>query len=258
MCLITFAFKKHPDFPLILVTNRDEFYGRKTRAAKEWTEEGYPNIIAGKDLRAGGTWMGINKNGRWAALTNYRDIDNHKENAPSRGDLVLDFLKTNQPAPEYLKKIEKIGDTFNGFNLLLGQDENIYYYSNYGDGITEVDAGFHGLSNALLNTPWEKTVNATNDLKKLVDKNDIETKALFNIMMNDTKAGEHELPKTGLPLKMEKAVSSIFINTPDYGTRCTTILLKDNNGHYTYIERRFEPGTKTIVGESVFKFNKTK
>lgn len=254
MCLITFAFKKHAEYPLILVANRDEFYGRETQAAKEWHEEGYPNIIAGKDLRAGGTWMGINKNGRWAALTNYRDIDNIKENAPSRGDLVLNFLKSDGKPEDYLTELDKISYQFNGFNLLIGDSKTIHYYSNYGKKIVNVNQGFHGLSNAHLNTPWKKTSDVTQRLKSLVEDDVIEPNSFFEIMSDETKADEKTLPQTGLPLKMEKAISSIFINTPDYGTRCTTILLQNKDGDYTYIERRFKPGSKEIIGESIFEF----
>ncbi|MFA5668131.1 MAG: NRDE family protein [Balneolaceae bacterium] len=253
MCLITFAYKKHPSYALILLANRDEFYGRSTRKAQFWVEEGHPDVLAGKDLEAGGTWMGVNKNGRWAALTNYRDLTDLKENPPSRGDLALNFLKSNQSASQYLSSIQNNAHLYNGFNLLIGDKEDILHYSNYSNLTTTITPGIHGVSNALLNTPWPKLEIAKSGLTKSIEQNAIDKNSLFDILMNETKAQETELPETGLTKEMERAISSIFINTKNYGTRCSTLLLIHNSGNIEYVERRYEPNSTIVIEEQSFQ-----
>lgn len=253
MCLITFAYKKHPSYALILLANRDEFYERPTRKAQFWVDEGSPDILAGKDLEAGGTWLGVHKNGRWALLTNYRDLTNLKENPPSRGDLALNFLKSEDSASQYLFLIQESAHLYNGYNLLVGDKESILHYSNYSDKITAITPGVHGLSNALLNTAWPKLEIAKSALSQHIHQNKIDSNSLFNILMNETKAQETELPETGLSKEMERAVSSIFINTKNYGTRCSTLLLIDNAGNIEFTERRFKPNSTTVIDEQIFQ-----
>lgn len=253
MCLIAFAYKVHPDYPLILIANRDEFYKRPARRAQYWVDEGHPDILAGKDLTAGGTWLGIHANGKWAALTNHRDLSRIKDNPPSRGDLVLNYLKGDSDAKQYLAQIEKTANQYNGFNLLAGDKASVFHFSNEAEGITELEPGIHGLSNALLNTPWPKLEKAKSDLGRVVDNNAIHPDYLFAILADEKKANPAELPQTGLSPEMEQAVSSIFIKTDGYGTRCSTLLLIDKKGTFEFTERRYIPGTSTVEGEQHFK-----
>ena len=254
MCLIVFAYKTHPEYKLILAANRDEFYKRPTREAQFWEEEGYPDILAGKDLEAGGTWMGINKAGNWSALTNYRDFSFHKENPPSRGDLVMDYLKLSSNAEEYIDKIKSNAALYNGFNILVGDDEHLLHYSNFSKTVTAIEPGIHGVSNALLDTPWVKLEQAKADLKKVVAQTEIDTEELFLLLKNDQRAPDESLPQTGLEPEMEKAVSSVFIKTDVYGTRCSTLLLIKNDGSTEFVERRYIAGTEEVEEESAFNF----
>lgn len=253
MCLITFAFNAHPKYRLILAANRDEFYERPTRKAQFWKKEGYPDLLAGKDLEAGGTWMGAHSSGRWGALTNYRDPLLVKKNPPSRGALVLDFLKNAESPPLYLRNHRPKASEYNGFNLLLGDMNRICHYSNVTDQITELKAGVHGVSNALLDTPWPKLNQAKTELKKAIQKDEIEFEQLFELLKNEQKPPEDKLPDTGIPKEWEKAVSSVFIKTETYGTRCSTLLLIDHNAQATFIERRYNPKTSEIIEENAFK-----
>lgn len=254
MCLITFAYKAHPKYDLILLANRDEFYARPARKAKFWTEEGLPNLLAGKDLEAGGTWMGIEKGGRWGALTNYRDLSLLKETPPSRGQIVLDYLKNKRNAREYSAGLRYQGWKYNDFNLLLGDWDELLFYSTITNSINLVLPGIHSLSNALLDTPWKKVESTKLALKKTLEKDNLDNENLFKILSNTRKADDSELPDTGLDIEMERVVSSAFIKSKDYGTRCSTILMIDKNGKVNFTERTFEPETGKTVGEESFEF----
>ncbi len=254
MCLIAFAYKSHPEYPLILITNRDEFYARPTRKAQFWIEEGYPDILAGKDLTANGTWLGVHKNGKWAALTNYRDLDNIKEDAPSRGDIVLNYLKSSINVRDYASQIKEDAAKYNGFNLLVGDKNDIVHYTNELDLITLVPHGIHGLSNSLLNSPWTKSENSKAKLQEHLNGEKLDILHLFDILLDQTKAEDKDLPETGLSYELEKAVSSSFIITPDYGTRCATILMINSEGKINFIERTYKPGSNEIEAEVQFEW----
>ena len=255
MCLITFAYKVHPRYDLILAGNRDEFYARPTRKAQFWTEEGQPEILAGKDLTGEGTWLGVHKDGRWGALTNYRDMEAVKEDPPTRGELVMNYLKSDQTALQYLNSIKPDAQKYNGFNLLLGDAEGLYHMLNEEGTINPVEPGIHGLSNASLDTPWMKLTKAKKELGEIISDKDLNKEVLFDLLLDEQKAPEQELPSTGLEPEMEKAVSSIFIKTENYGSRCSTLLLIDKAGNIDFTERRFIPGTTNIKGEQHFNFS---
>lgn len=237
MCLIAFAYKTHPEYKLILIANRDEFYERPTRPAQFWEEE-YPEIFAGKDEQAGGTWMGFNKRRQWAALTNYRDPSLRKENAISRGQLVLSYLKEQQEPAAFLEQTDDHSDSYEGFNLLAGNTDQLYHYSNVSESITRVTPGVHGLSNALLNTSWPKLEKARGGLADTIQQS-FTMDDLFSLLADTGTAPDDQLPSTGIPAEWEKAISPVFIKTDGYGTRSSTVLLigKDNTFHFT--ERRF-------------------
>lgn len=253
MCLIAFSYKQHPQYPLVFAANRDESYNRPSRAARFWDEN--PNILAGKDLEAGGTWLGINKRGAFSAITNYRDPSISKENPPSRGKLVLDFLQADEPPQTYLSNLQSRADQYMGFNLLAGSLDELGYYSNQQDNILLLDEGLYGLSNHLLETPWPKVRRAKDKMRTIISNKNIAPEPLFDLLADDREAPVEELPDTGIPKDIEKKVSPIFIKSDGYGTRCSTVLLVDHNGEVTFAERRFKPGTMEIQEENWYEFS---
>lgn len=235
MCLILFAYNSHPDYKLILTANRDEFYARPTEKAHFWAEN--PNILAGKDLQAGGTWIGVNKNGKLAALTNFRDPANINPDAPSRGALTIDFLKSDLLAKDYLLQLDQNGLAYNGFNLLLMDESGLWCYDNVRRAILQVPTGVHGLSNATLNTPWPKTESAKQQLTELIKAESIDNTALVDMMENKTTAPDEMLPKTGVPYHWEKLLSARFIESETYGSRITTVITITKSGEINFLEK---------------------
>ena len=249
MCLIFFSLKEHPDYKLIIAANRDEFYNRKTAAADFWKD--YPNILGGRDLEANGTWMGITKSGKISMLTNFRDPKNINPNAPSRGQLVSDYLEQNILPEDYLKQIEPKASAYNGFNLLMGNPEEFYYLSNYKTGIDKITSGLHGLSNHLLETPWPKVERGRQKLELLLKSERVTTQKLFEFLYDGERASDNQLPDTGIGLERERALSSMFIKSPGYGSRCSTVILIDQDNNIEFSERvydlaTFEYTTKTF------------
>lgn len=177
MCLIVFAYKNHPEYDLILAANRDEQYERPTRAAQFW--ENYPDVLAGKDLSAGGTWLGINRSGHFAALTNYRDPSINKKNPPSRGGIVMDFLLQGTDPTKFLKKLDKKSDQYMGFNFLAGIPEEMFHYSNQQKQLNRIEPGVHGLSNHLMDTPWPKVEKVKSGLNSMIKQDSISADALL-------------------------------------------------------------------------------
>ncbi len=241
MCLIFVAIDAHPDYRLVIAANRDEFYERPSAPAAFWPEA--RQLLAGKDLRAGGTWLGITKAGRIAALTNYRHRDSQRTDAPSRGNLVSDFLLGREKPAEYLNKLAAHAHRYNGFNLLVGQGASFCHYSNCSSGIRALEPGIHGLSNHLLDTPWPKVEKGKRALRALLAAKSLSPKDLFSFLHDRTAAPDESLPDTGVGLEMERMLSPIFINSPDYGTRSSTIILLDRTGRVTFIEQSFRNGT---------------
>jgi uncharacterized protein with NRDE domain len=253
MCLITFSYKQHARYPLIFAANRDEDYERPSRPAQFWDEN--PTILAGKDLQAGGTWLGINKYGEFSAITNYRDPNIEKKNPPSRGQLVLNFLESNEDTHSYLSNLQLHAEKYMGFNLLAGSLDQLGYYSNQQDDILLLDSGLYGLSNHLLETPWPKVRRAKTKIQSIISNDRIAPETLFDLLADNRQAPEEELPDTGIPKDIEKKVSPIFIQSDGYGTRCSTILLIDHNGEATFAERRFKPGTMEVEEENQYTFS---
>ncbi len=250
MCLIAFALNQHKEFPLILIANRDEFYERPTKAAHKWDEEG---IYAGKDLKAGGTWMGISTGGRFSAVTNYRDISNIQATAKSRGELTTDFLRSDITPNEFLNQLHKRSEAYNGFNLLTLTNHSIYHYSNYEGKINKIDEGIHGLSNAFLNSPWPKVEKIKKRFEKVI-KSSFNVDDLFELLEDDTRADDQDLPRTGVPLDWERALSPICIRTENYGTCSSSILLKDKSNHVTFIEKTHSVGGRKAE-KNAFEFD---
>lgn len=241
MCLIIFAWNVHPEYPLVLTANRDEFYARPTAPATFWENE--PNILAGKDLQAGGTWMGVTKSGRFAAVTNYRDPANIRESAKSRGNIPTSFLASRQHPEDYLKELKEEATEYNGFNALLLQGEDLYHFSNYEGKINRLKPGIYGLSNALLDTPWPKVVATKAAFQSQLSKN-FELDDLIRLMQNEETYSEELLPKTGIPLEWEKAVSASCIRTEKYGTCCTTAITLSKSGVINFMEKSYPVGNR--------------
>ncbi len=238
MCLILFAKDIHPKYKLIIAANRDEFYQRPTKSAHFWEEDG--SIIAGKDMEAGGTWMGMTKSGRISMLTNYRDLSNIKTDAPSRGHLVSDFLKNGLESEKYLSQIASNGEDYNGFNLISGTVDKLHYYGNYQNGVHEIKNGTHGLSNALLNTNWPKVEKGKAQLSEVISRISFETDELFEILRNDIKAADEKLPNTGVGYEKEKMLSPMFIKSENYGSRCSTVITVDSDNEVFFSERTYD------------------
>lgn len=249
MCLINFAFQHHAAYPFILVGNRDEFYNRATRKLQWWEDE-FPEILAGKDLQEGGTWMGINKTGQFAALTNYRDLNNINTNAPSRGHLVSNFLKGNLHTDEMHQLLKTQGRLYNGFNLIYGDVSALFYYSNVTDQVRQLYPGIYGLSNALLDTPWPKVVNSKAAFTEQLSK-PLNPTPFIEILNNTDTAPEAELPNTGVPLELEKRLSAMFITSNNYGTRLTTFVSINNQGEVTYREKGYVPEHDVTVNFTI-------
>lgn len=241
MCLIFISVDNHPAYKLIIAGNRDEFYSRKTAAAGFWVD--HPSVLGGRDLEAGGTWMGITRNGNVSMLTNYRDPRNINPNAPSRGHLVSDFLLTSPTPENYVRQLEIKGKAYNGFNLIAGNVDELWYYSNYKPGAEKLPGGFYGISNHLLETPWPKVINGKKKIEPVLRKPVVEAEELLDLLYDDRVAADDQLPDTGLPLERERALSSMFIKTDSYGSRCSTVILIDRNNHVEFSERIYKPDT---------------
>ncbi|MFD1040451.1 NRDE family protein [Virgibacillus byunsanensis] len=252
MCLINFQIQDHPTYKLIIAANRDEFYERPTAPAQYWDNE--PDILAGRDLVQMGTWLGITKQGKIAALTNFRDPDQMAAGKHSRGEIVKNYLSGNNGPEEFLRALKMKKDQYVGFNVIVGNPNQMFYYNNIQDVISEIIPGTHGLSNHFLNTPWPKVTKGKRMLiDYLMENEELETDALFDIISDAEEAKEENLPKTGVSLDLERNLSPLFIKTPEYGTRSSTVLLIDRDNHVTFVERLYETGEFTKENRFLFQ-----
>jgi uncharacterized protein with NRDE domain len=237
MCLIAFAWRAHPRYELVLAANRDEFHQRPAAAAQFWPEA--PQLLAGRDLSQGGTWCGITRAGRVAAVTNYRDPSRAEPGKRSRGHLVRDYLLGGLNAETAAEAIEKEKDSFSEFNLLLGDSEGLWYVGSRALGPQRITPGVHGISNGAFDLAWPKVRHARAGLERLLQAEDLAPEALFEILASRRIAPDSELPDTGVGLQLERFLSAPFIVSPDYGTRASTVLLVARSGEVRFIERRF-------------------
>ena len=240
MCLIVFAWRPEHSQPLILAANRDEFYARPTLPLAQW--EHYPDVYAGRDLEAGGTWLGINANARFAALTNIRDPE-RPSGMRSRGELVADFLTGAMPIERYLGEVAEHSRAYGGFNLLLGDGQALYYMNAAQAAPRRLAPGIYGISNAALDTPWPKLLKAKAALADALSEPSPETliESLFECLADAQAADDTQLPNTGVSPVMEKLLSSVFIASAEYGTRASTVLIVNADGSRRLIERSFGP-----------------
>jgi uncharacterized protein with NRDE domain len=239
MCILFIAINQHPKYPLIIAANRDEFHVRPTTNSAFWGPQ--KDILAGRDEEAGGTWMGIHKNGCVAALTNIRAPGKEIPDAITRGELVMNFLKGSaKQRKKYAKTLADPKAHYNGYNLLFGTLEQLYVYNNFEDTCVPLEDGVFGLSNASLNSPWPKISTGRDALAKYCQHADVlDTEHLFELLRNDKPAEDNLLPKTGVPIEWERRLSSIFIQSPEYGTRSSTVLLVDHHQQVIWEERTF-------------------
>jgi uncharacterized protein with NRDE domain len=241
MCLIVFANNILDDYKLIFAANRDEFYNRPSEQAEFWND--YPDLLAGKDLQAGGTWLGITKQGRFAAITNFRDLKNHRNDAPSRGNLTLDFLVSDITPEKYYNRLKPELNNYNGFNLILGYVDDLFYFSNKTDRLKKLEPGIHGISNAILDTPWPKVEKSKRQLKHVIEQQNIHPWEILNLLDDTSPAKDEELPDTGVGLELERMLSSIFIKSEKYGTRSSTIVTVDKNNNVKFVEKTYFANT---------------
>ncbi len=240
MCLIFIALRSTSQFPLLVAANRDEYHTRATRPAEFWDEA--PDILAGRDLEAGGTWLGINRNGRFAALTNYREGLPANPNAPSRGLLVSHFLRSQDSAIGYLEDLALTGSEYNGFSLLAYDGNALASYCNREGPPQTVSDGIHGLSNRVLDTPWPKVTAGKSALQKQLLAGPPDEADLFALLTDTEIAAQGTLPDTGIGRERERLLSPRFILGPEYGTRCSTLLSIDRQGHARFNERSYDAG----------------
>ncbi len=248
MCLILVAWRNHPEYPLVVAANRDEFYKRPTAPAAFWPD--HPQLLAGRDLAAGGAWMGVTRQGRFAALTNFRDPVRHQPQAPSRGRLVADFLTGDQAIDAYLDGLD--ASACNGFNLLLGDGERLVAFSNVSNERHELKPGIYGLSNALLDTPWPKVGAGKTALEAALDALPDEQR-LWALLRDDRTHPDDALPATGVPLEWERLLSAAFVRGADYGTRSSTVLIVSGGQRATFDEQTWLAGG-VAGGRTRFRF----
>ncbi|MFB9990324.1 NRDE family protein [Bacillus benzoevorans] len=238
MCLILFAYHVHPDIPLIVAANRDEFYQRPTKAAHYWDDR--QEILAGRDLEKWGTWMGVTREGRFAALTNYRNPNEETAGKRSRGELVAQYLTYDGDTEDYLKKLEQNQREYPGYNILLGDVNELCYYSNVNSQMKVLEPGIYGLSNHFLNTEWPKVkFGKAGLLKTLSDPSLPMQEELFRLLQHADPAPDKLLPHTGVSLEWERMLSPLFIKSDDYGTRSSTVLLMREK-KIDFIERVYQ------------------
>jgi uncharacterized protein with NRDE domain len=241
VCLILFAVDAHPEYRLIVAANRDEFFVRPSAAAQPWAEAA--DVIGGRDLEKGGTWLAVRQGGRLAAVTNFRDGARKKNTKRSRGLLVSDFILSREMPRDFIHRIEMEPEVYDGFNLIVADGAEVWHYSNIERSGTRVSRGVHGVSNHLLDTPWPKVTRGKEVMAHaLGETREGLIARLFEALREERRAADHQLPSTGVGLEWERVLSPAFIATAEYGTRASTVVLVHRSGALSFIERTYEGG----------------
>lgn len=251
MCLLVFAWRSHPRYELVLAGNRDEFHDRAAAPADWWVSD--PDLLAGRDELAGGSWLGVARDGRLAVVTNYREGGNDEVGQASRGALVTDFLTSGRRPSAWSAEVD--GARFAGFNLLTFDADEACYLSNRASRPETLSDGVHGLSNHRLDTPWPKLVRTRAGFDVTLEEPVVDPEALFSLLGDRRAAADAELPETGVPIDWERLLSAPFIVHPTYGTRASTVVTISVDGEICFEERRFGPDG-TITGTSTFGFSR--
>ena len=236
MCTIFFAIGM-PQNPLLILANRDEFYARPTQISQFWEES--PQLLAGKDLQGGGTWLGVTTTGKYAFVTNYREAGGEQEQKKTRGKLVKDYLLNSDTPADYMQQVWREKDLYHAFNLVVGDQEQCLYFSNRVDQIQTLSHGVYGLSNRELNSDWPKVQDGMVDFKELLEKHSPDKSELwFSMMQKHRIYPDAVLPDTGVGIETERVLSSLFVKTPVYGTRAITLTWLDQQAHMHWIEKQ--------------------
>jgi uncharacterized protein with NRDE domain len=250
MCLIAFAWQRHPAFRLLLVGNRDERHDRPAKALQWWPD--HPDLLAGRDLQAGGTWLAVSRHGRFATVTNYREPEVSQRGLRSRGGIVQRFVAGTASPQAFAAELD--GNRYAGFSLLFTDGHELWYLSNRGDPPRQLEAGVYGLSNAALDTPWPKVIRSRAGLQQLIDDDRINREALIRLLQDRAPAPAGEVDFGEIPFDVARLRSAPFIVAPEYGTRCTSALLWTSDGEITLAERRFDADGRN-VGETAITFS---
>lgn len=252
MCIIFIITNKHPDFPIIIAANRDEYYSRPTASAHFWPDV---QILAGKDLLAGGTWLGVNRQGYFAAVTNYRQTELSVP-SQSRGLLVTHFLTGNHDFTEYFHRLSTTTHDYAGYNCVFGQlspeNSQIMYFSNRAEKSASLNSGIYGLSNALLDTPWPKVITGKMHIETLL-AHAFDIEEWLQALRDSQGAEDEDLPDTGLTMATERMLAPIFIQGENYGTRSSTVITVSHTGILSFYERTYTAGG-TCIQNQQFSF----
>jgi uncharacterized protein with NRDE domain len=251
MCLALLALNAHPQFALVIAANRDEHHARPAAPAA-WWKEGW---LAGRDLSAGGSWLAVRRDGRYALLTNIREPERRDPAAPSRGALVTRVVADVVAPAASLASVLADGAAYNGFNLIAGDTASSHWISNRTSAVLALTSGIHGISNAALDTPWPKVVRSTSALRAWCERSGDDVETLFAVLSDRTRAADGDLPATGVAIEWERRLSASFIVAEEsgYGTRCSTIVVLGRNGRSRFIERTFDSSGR-YVGEVDIRF----
>ena len=255
MCLILIAHRADPRYRLVVAANRDEFFRRPTAPADYWSDAHH--VLGGRDLDKGGTWMGVATDGRWAAVTNFRDGTTLRPGTRSRGELVASYLLDSSPPQSYVSSVRQIADGYHGFNLMVGNQNDLHYLSNKSDGPMMLAPGIYGLSNGLLDMPWPKVERGKLALREALaggTEPDGLIDTLLTALSDRSIAEERALPSTGISQDWEQRLSAAFIGAPGYGTRASTVLLMEHDGEVHFRERSFSEYGE-MIGDRRFRFS---
>lgn len=256
MCIYFVAYRVVPEYPVIIAANRDELFSRPSKSVEWWPPEA--KILAGRDMEQGGTWFGINKKGFWAGLTNFRDPQAFCKERLSRGEIVAEFLRQKAGEVDYLKTLDKKSEQYNSFNLLLGSVKSFYYYSNREKKIRSLKPGVYGLCNHLLDTPWPKIERGK---RRFIEALTLKSRphmsqAFSELLLDSVMPNDELLPNTGVSLEWERILSSIFVDSPDYGTRAMTLLWMSEKGE-VWLEEKSRQGQQRSWKKVEYNFLST-
>ncbi|MGH8495459.1 MAG: NRDE family protein [Gammaproteobacteria bacterium] len=251
MCLLVFALDAHPRYRLVFAGNRDEYHSRPTDPAGWWRDQ--PDVLGGRDLEAGGTWLAVSRGGRFGVVTNYRELTDAGPAARSRGALVADFAGSRATPAEFGAALAVNAHLYAGYSLILGDRDGLHYFSNRAPSLSPLDRGVHGLSNERLNTPWPKLERTRRRFEDLLASGEPEPDTLLGMLADRQPAADGDRPDTGLDPALERLLSAPFVVSPSYGTRSSTVVLVDRADSVRFKERRFGPDGESI-GASEFEF----